>query len=117
MSQRISRLEELIKEEVSKILKTLKDPELQGLITLTGVKLTKDLKAATLFYSVLGTLEDREHSSRALIRSQNHIRSLLWERLHIKYIPTIAFEYDSTPEKAARVERILNQIHKEKESS
>ncbi|MBI4051831.1 MAG: 30S ribosome-binding factor RbfA [Elusimicrobia bacterium] len=117
MPDRITRLEELFKEEISKILQTLKDPGLAGLVTLTGLRLTRDLKNATVFYSVLGTQEDRECSAKALSRSQNYIRSLLWDRIRLKFIPSITFEYDRTPEKAERVERILDQIHKENEKT
>lgn len=112
--QRISRVAELLRQEVARALRTVQDRDLRGLLTVTGVEVSKDLKVARVFYSVLGTDEDRALCQRALKRAEAPVRRELFARLRMKVIPRVAFEYDTTPEMAGRVERILKRIEDEK---
>ena len=113
MYRRSDRLKELLLREVNSILPRIKDTGIRGLVTLTGVELSRDLKTATVFFSVLGQESDKKSTGEALNNARHFVRQKLKSRLTLKYIPMITFEFDSTPEAAARIETILDQIHNE----
>ncbi|MBI5243380.1 MAG: 30S ribosome-binding factor RbfA [Elusimicrobia bacterium] len=113
MFARSERLKELFGQEISRLVSTLKDPGLSGFLTITGVDLSPDMKTARVYYSVLGSLLDRQSTARALERSAGHIRTELTHKLAIKYVPKIVFVFDETPERAHRIESLLNRLHSE----
>ena len=113
MYDRGERISELLLHEVSALLRQAKDPGLSGMVTVTGLKLSKDRKSAVAYYSVLGSAEQRESTAKALERIAPFLRSRLRDKLSLKTIPKIAFEFDSTPERAQRIENILAVIKKE----
>lgn len=116
MYRRSDRLKELLLREVNRILPCIKDlqsRDIRGLVTLTSVELSKDLKDATVFFSVLGQESDKKSAGEALNNARHFVRQKLKSRLTLKYIPMIMFEFDSTPETAARIETILDRIHDE----
>lgn len=98
------------------IIQRLKDPRLSGILTITGVEMRPDLKAAKVFYSLLGTEEEKENVQEVLTRSERFIRGKLRKRLRLKFIPGISFVYDDTPEKASRVFAILEKLDQERGS-
>ncbi|MCX5782985.1 MAG: 30S ribosome-binding factor RbfA [Elusimicrobia bacterium] len=111
MHDRIERLEELLLREISSVLtKRLSGPPL---ITLTGVKLARNLESATIFYSVLGSEEEQKHAPRLLQASITDIVNVLRTRLHIRRMPKFTFKQDYTAARAQRIETILNAIHAE----
>lgn len=112
--QRRDRLVEVIRAELAGILRRVKDPRLSGLLTVTGVELSRDLKTAVAFYSIYGSDENRAHSARALASAAPFIRYELKSRLRLKVIPTVRFEYDQTPERAGRVLELLTRIEQER---
>lgn len=112
--KRSDRLRELFLQEISRLVADLKDPGLAGFVTVTGLDLSPDMKNARVYYSILGSALDRESTARALERSAAYLRSKLLAKLDLKYIPKISFRYDETPERAHRIEALLNIIDAEK---
>lgn len=110
--KRAVRVGELIQQEISKIVQELSEPGL-GFVTVTGAKLTDDLKSARIFYSVIGSDEDKKTSSAILKEVTPYIRHQLAVRINLRNTPTIEFDYDDTPERATRVFEILEKIKKE----
>jgi len=111
---RYDRVAEAIKREVSLIVHDkLKDPRL-GFITITRVEVTQDLRFAKIFFSVLGKEEDYKKTKAALDSAMGLIRSLVAQRLNLRFAPELAFREDHSSEYSARIEEILNEI-KEKE--
>jgi ribosome-binding factor A len=110
---RSERLIELFRQEVSLLLPTVKDPGLSGFVTVTGLELSRDMKTATVYYSILGSKAERESTGQALNRAAGYIRHELRGKLHLKMIPEIKFRYDDTPERASKVERIFQKIEQE----
>lgn len=109
------RVAERIREEVSLILQhKVKDPGL-GVVTVTDVTVTPDLKTARVHYSVLGGDEERLAVRDALRRSKGFIRRELGRTLRMRYSPEVAFLYDDTYEKGARMDRLLGRIRSEGE--
>ena len=115
MFKRSDRLRELFLKEVTRAVSTLKDPGLAGFLTITDLTLSGDMKTAHVYFSVLGSAEDRSSTAEALTRSTGYLRQLLLQKLTLKYVPKLVFEYDQTPERAHRIENLLNRIHAEGE--
>ncbi|MFA6028832.1 MAG: 30S ribosome-binding factor RbfA [Elusimicrobiota bacterium] len=110
MYARSERLKELFQQEVSKILAELKDPGISGLVTVTGVELSADMKNGKVFYSVLGVEKDRESTAKALERAADFVRGLLLKKLSLRRVPHLVFVFDGTAEKADRIEHLLAKI-------
>jgi ribosome-binding factor A len=104
------RLAMLLKEEIAGIIsREMKDPGLK-MVTVTHVKLTKDLRDAEIFYSVLGNEEDVGKTERILDRASGFIRGELGRTLRIKRIPHLSFKYDDSFEKGMKIERLMREI-------
>ncbi len=109
--KRSSRIQELILEEVSKIIQNgLKDPRI-GFATVTGVDLTDNLKHAKVYVSVMGSKVEQSDTLKGLSSATGFIRAQLAKNLHLKYIPELAIVQDNTPEEVEKISRIINQIH------
>ena len=101
-----------IQEEVSEIIsRRIKDPRL-GFVTVTGVKVTADLKYASVYVSVMGSDQDIETSFACLRGAARFVRTELGKRLRIKRIPEIRFRYDDTGIKGARIDSLLRGLRK-----
>ncbi len=111
MSERIKRLETLLMQEINTIITRMTaSGSFSGFITLTGIRISKDLATAHVFYSVFGSDTDRKNAARALSALRGEIGAILRKRLHIRRIPSFTFEIDDTPERASRVEKIFEKI-------
>jgi len=107
--KRSARVSDLIKEEVADIIMhKLKDPRL-GFITITGAKVSDDLRHAKIYVSIFEDTKKNE-SLKVLISSAKFIRSELGKRLKIKFIPELTFKFDTSIEYGARIDRMLNEI-------
>jgi len=111
--KRSDRVSELIHSEMVKILRDIKELN-HGLLTVTKVKLTDDLQTCRIFYSVIGTEQDRENADKILNENLKHIRFMLANSVDLRRTPTIDFEYDSSAEEAVRVFELLDKIKHEK---
>ncbi|MBM3243991.1 MAG: 30S ribosome-binding factor RbfA, partial [Candidatus Omnitrophica bacterium] len=88
---RQDKVAEAIRQEASVILHDkLKDPRL-GFVTITNVEVTKDLRFAKIFFSVLGKDKDYKNTKDALDSSLGFVRKLIAERLNLRFAPEIAF--------------------------
>lgn len=104
------RVASLIREEVSLILRDrVKDPGM-GLVTVTGVTITPDLKSARVHYTVLGGDEERLAVRDALRRSKGFIRKELGRCVPLRHSPELSFIYDNSYERGERIDRLLREI-------
>ena len=78
--------------------------------TVTGVDVTRDLRHAKVFVSVMGTAAERDQTLEGLAAIAPSVRSRLAKVLTLHFAPTIAFHYDPTIERAARIETLLTQV-------
>jgi ribosome-binding factor A len=107
MSRRIERVADEILHVVAELLRReIKDPRI-GMVTLTGVKLSADLRHARVYFSVLGDVDVRDRSLAGLRSAEGFIRSRLGRRLGLRVAPEIVFTFDSSMEEADRVSRLL----------
>ena len=114
--KRSERIQELLLEEISKLLqKGLKDPRI-GFTTLTRVDVTDNLKLARVFVSVMGTEEERKETLAGLKSARGYIRNYLGKNLYLKYIPDLDFKLDESVDHVRKITKILNELHLEQDS-
>ena len=113
MSNRLQKISELIKEEVSLIfLYKLQDPEL-GLLTITSVKVTPDLKNARIYISILEH-EGREKKIEKLNGIKGFIKGHLSKKMsHLRQMPDIDFYLDDTLDYVEKMENLFKKIHED----
>ena len=110
MYKRSEKVAEAIHELISElIIKGLKDPRI-GFVTITGVKLTDDLHLATIFFTVIGTEEEKRASEQGLNSAKGFIRKEMGKSLHMRYLPDLIFRYDESVEYGSRIETILKEL-------
>lgn len=108
---------EAVREEVATFLTdSAKDPRIVGLVTVTGVDVTSDLRHARVFVSVMGTDEEKKATLEGLDSLAAHLRSRIGRSLRLRLSPEIAFKLDETVARAARIESLLAQVREERES-
>ena len=113
MSRRLERLNEQLKREISKILRTeVRDPRV-GVPTVTGVEVTPDLWMARVYVRLTGSDEEKREAMEGLEAASQYIRRLLGEGLHIRRVPELEFEVDRSLERARRIEEILDEVRPE----
>ena len=107
-NRRPDRVAEAIREEVATFLtEDVKDPRVQGLVTVTGVDVTRDLRHAKIFVSVLGTDTERAATFEGLASVAGHLRSRVGRALRLRVAPEIVFREDQSVAHAARIESLL----------
>ncbi|MCI8444686.1 MAG: 30S ribosome-binding factor RbfA [Clostridia bacterium] len=112
---RLGRIEEEYKKELSQIISyELKNPNVTGLISVTKVKVTNDLKYAKVSVSILNA-KNRKETLAGLKKSAGFIRSELARRVNLRNTPEIIFELDDSLEYGAKIDRILEEIMPKKE--
>jgi ribosome-binding factor A len=112
-SRRPERVRGLLQETVAEILlREVKDPRVEG-ITLTGVDITPDLKLAKIYFSTLQP-ENHEVALAGLKSAAGYIKRQIAIRLQLRHTPELRFFYDTTLEKANRLESLLRQVEQEK---
>ncbi len=115
--ERTARVNEALKEEIADILdKKLKDPRV-GFVTVTGVDVSPDLRHADIFVSIMGSKDEQQATYQILNRAKGFIRSELGKRLRIKFLPELSLYIDESVEEGLRITKLIDQIHKDKESS
>lgn len=107
MTRRTDRVAEALQELIAELLlREIKDPRI-GLATITGVKISPDLRHARVYFSCLGDEAQRAQSLRGLNSAAGFIRSQVARRLNLRVAPQIAFEFDGSLEHAERLSRLL----------
>ena len=109
---RMRRVNELLREVIADEVARLKDPGL-GFVTITGVDTAPDLRAARVYYTVLGDDEQREDTRAALGRATSRIRAATGEQVRLKYLPSLDFVYDESIERGIRMEQLLRSLGEE----
>ena len=110
-NRRPDRVAEAIREEVAGFLADgAKDPRVTGLVTVTGVDLTRDLRHAKVFVSVLGSEAERKETFEGLASIASHLKIRVGRALRLRVAPDIEFKADDSIARAARIETLLAQI-------
>lgn len=117
-NRRPDRVAEAIREEVASFLADgVKDPRVRGLVTVTAVDITRDLRHAKVFVSVLGDEAQKEETLVGLAAVASHLRGYVGRALRLRVAPEISFRADPSVARAARIETLLEQVRVEREVS
>ena len=109
MSGRTRKVESQIREIVGEEVASLSDPRIQGLVTVTGVRVSPDLANATVFYSLLSG-ESAEEAQQGLQSAAGRIQGSLGAQTRLKRTPRLRFEPDPVVEQATRIESALREV-------
>jgi ribosome-binding factor A len=113
-TRRTIRVDQLLKQEIARVLRDLKDPRI-GFLTVMDVRTSPDLRHARVFVSVLGSEDEKQVALDALSGARGFIRSRVGQEITLKYLPELHFEIDRTLEQAARIEELLEDRRAEGE--
>ena len=112
-SNRLNRIDEEMKKEISHIITyDLKDPNITGLIRVTKVKVSGDLKYAKVYVSMLNA-KDNKQVLAALKKSAGFVRTEVAKRINLRTTPEIIFIFDDSIEYGARIDTILKNVIKD----
>lgn len=114
-NQRPDRVAQEIQSAIAEILTRgkLRDPRI-GYITLTGVKVSPDLRVARVFYSMIGTEEQKKETQAGLEAAKGFVRREVTSAVNLRVSPEIFFSFDASLETGDRIERLLKEV-KDKE--
>ena len=115
-SNRIERISEEVRREVSNIiLNELKDPRVSKMISVTNASVTKDMRYAKIFVSIMADDEEKKSVFEGLKNSAGFIRKEIGNRINLRYTPEVIFEIDNSIEYGMKISSLLKQISSEKE--
>jgi ribosome-binding factor A len=109
MADRMRRVNESVRQVLAEALVELQDPRI-GLVTVTGVETSTDLRHATVYVSVLGSEKKRAASLRGLEAAHGLLQARLGRELRMKRTPQLAFEYDPSVERGVRMTQLIDEL-------
>lgn len=113
MNMRAERVGEQMKKELMDIINNkLKDPRV-GFLTITDVQPTNDLSLAKVYFTVLGNDKERQDTFKGLEKATGFLKSELGQRMRLRIIPELQFEYDESIEYGNRIEQLIQGLHKQ----
>jgi ribosome-binding factor A len=113
VSRRTLRLNRAIQQEISRLIeKELKDPRLTGVVSITEVALSEDLRHARVYVSTIGDAEAQAQTLEGFKAASGYIRREVSTNLRMRHAPEFTFEYDSSIEHGAALLQILDQVIK-----
>ncbi len=111
MSRRTERINEQLREEISTLLiRQIKDPRLKGVISVTRVVTSGDLRSARVFISVMGGPDTKKAALDGIQSAASFLRRELRDRINMKHTPFLTYELDDSLEEADQVLRLMNKI-------
>ena len=109
-SHRSERVADLIRQELALLLeREVKDPRV-GFVTVTRVMVTRDLRSARVFVTILGDEPQKQDSLKGLAAAQGFLRHELSQRLGLRHTPSLEFLLDKGVESEERIEQLLREI-------
>lgn len=107
---------DLIRVEISDLLlKEVRDPRI-GSVTITGVKITDDLRTAKVYFVELGKDQCSEEVRAGLDKASGFVRRELGRRIRLRHVPELMFFYDPSFAYGNRIEQLIAEIHETEES-
>lgn len=107
---RMDRIAEMIQRMLAKLIQQeIHDPRLQGLITLSGVKISKDLRLARIYFTVIN--QDPEETAIVLNAAAPQLRFLLAKSATTRTVPQLHFYYDESVAYGSRLSHLINKVN------
>ncbi len=114
--RRERRVGELLKEEISKIIRReVKDPRI-GFVSVTDVEVSGDLRHAKVFVSVYGDEQEKKDTMAGLKKATGFIRKLVGDRVKIHHTPEILFRYDDSIEHGVYISKLIKEVRNEEKN-
>ena len=111
MPRRIDRVNELLRSEISHLLaREIKDPRVAGVISVTEVIASSDLRSARVYVSVMGQDSDRQSALEGIRSAASFLRRELRERVNLRHTPHMTFYLDDSIEEGDRVLRLMDGL-------
>ena len=109
---RQARIADQIQRELAELVRLeVRDPRV-GMVTITGVELSRDQSHAKVYFTVLGAASDGEQAREGLQRAAGFLRTQLAHRLTTRTVPNLAFAYDESVERGVRLSRLIDEAVK-----
>jgi ribosome-binding factor A len=109
MSQRMRRVNESVRAVIAESITGLGDPRI-GIVTVTGVSVSPDLREARVYVSVFGGKKKRAAALVSLEHSRNVVQGKLASELQMKRTPHVTFEYDPTVERGVQMTKLIDDL-------
>jgi ribosome-binding factor A len=114
--RRLARISNLIRQKISELLVTeIRDPRI-GIVTISQVRLDRELLVAKVFWSTLGTEKDRNLTQHALKRCRKYLQGKMGEILPTRTVPRLEFHFDPSVEGSIRVSNLIDELNEERRS-
>ena len=102
--------DQILREVADLLMRKVKDPRCKG-ATLTGVRMSRDLRHAKVYYSVIGSPNEVARVQEGLDRAKGYIKREIGLRMDLKYIPEIVFRHDPSLAEGNRMEKLFEKLH------
>ncbi len=109
MTRRIERVNELLREELGRLLRDLRDPRLTGMISVTNLSTSPDLSHAVVHVSIFGGDVERETSLAGLRKAAGYLRHELSGRVKLRHVPALDFRLDDSLDRGMRIFELLEE--------
>ena len=109
MTERMRRVNESVRAVVAEAIVELKDPRV-GIVTVTGVEISPDLREGRVYVSVLGSARKRRATLTGLQSAHGFLQSRIARELDLKRTPQLTFEYDPTVERGVRMTKLIDEL-------
>ena len=111
MSRRTDRINEQLREEISMLLtRSIKDPRLNAVISITRVVSSSDLRSARVYISVMGNQETKQAALAGIQSAASFLRRELRDRINMKHTPFLSYELDTSLDEADQLLRLMNRV-------
>lgn len=111
MTQRQERVSSVLRRELAEHIRLQDYEQIRGFLTLTHVEVTADLGQAEVFFAVVG--QEPMEVKKILESQRSKIQRMLGEKFKMKKIPRVSFTVDRSGEYAARIKKLINEIHQD----
>lgn len=113
--ERLAGIEKEMAKVISQVLfEEIKNPKIKGLVSVTNVRVTEDLKFADVYFSILSDINTQKIDKESVLEGLNQIKGFLRKRvadeIEIRFIPEIRVKLDNSMENAARISKLLNEL-------
>jgi len=107
---RIVKINEEVRKELSDIIRNLKDPRIPVMTSVVTVSVTPDLRYAKAYISVFGDDDVKKNAMAALKKSSGYVRREIGRRINLRYTPEFVFELDTSIEHGAKINQLLHDV-------
>jgi ribosome-binding factor A len=110
---RPERVAQMVQELLGELFaRGMRDPRI-GLVTITGVKMSPDLREARVYWTVHGDPEQRKHTAKGLDKAWGFLRREIALQLKLRVTPDLHFSYDEAIDRGERIEQLIRSVHEE----